>query len=136
MSKGNDPNAAIALTNLGRTIDSIARLVAKGRDVVEGDQFLPYAAQWLGIRLGQDVARLPEDWREQYPGVPWRNLRALGSRIEHHPRDVDLAILRDVFAVEIPAVRRVVWADIEVSRGIARTGEPGQGEGGGPVTTL
>jgi hypothetical protein len=56
---------ALSLVKLAETLDQITQLVTLGREQVETDPFLPLAAEQLGIRLGHDVAALPDDTRRQ-----------------------------------------------------------------------
>lgn len=54
---------AVALVNLDETLEKIAKIVDKGRAMVERDEFLPLAAQQLGVRLSHGAAAEPEEWR-------------------------------------------------------------------------
>ncbi|MGH3518581.1 MAG: HepT-like ribonuclease domain-containing protein [Haloechinothrix sp.] len=110
------PRTAVALINLHHTLERIAKITAKGRTAVEGDEFLPLAAQQLGIRLGHDVAALPEEWRATRPEIPWHSIRGLRTRLAHNYHEVDFDILWDAFVVNVPAMRDALSKYVDIAR--------------------
>src|SRR5688500_12482211 len=95
---GGDVVLARSIVELERTLARIEKLAAMGRAAVENDDFLPLAAQQLGVRLGHDAMALPEDWRDARPYIPWRSIRGLRNRLAHDYHQIDFDIVWSVFA--------------------------------------
>lgn len=110
------PRVALALVNLAHTLDQIADLVALGREKVEGDPFLPLAAEQLGIRLGHDINALPQEWREERRDIPWHSIRGLRNRLAHDYHEIDFDLLWDAYAAAVPGIRSGLADDIEAAR--------------------
>jgi uncharacterized protein with HEPN domain len=105
---GITPRIAATLLNLEETLSEITKLVARGRDVVEDDDFLPMAAQFLGIRLGEDVSNLTEEWRDAHPEVPWHDIRSLRNRLAHDYHSINFDLLWKAFSTGVPAMREML----------------------------
>lgn len=54
--------------------------------------------------MGEATKRLSDEFREQHPQLPWRELAGLRDRLVHDYRNIDLDILWDVVSVEIPVL--------------------------------
>lgn len=107
---------ALALVHLDETLRRITELVALGRETVEGDPFLPLAAEQLGIRLGHDVEALPEQWRAERPAIPWHSIRGLRNRLAHDYHEIDFDLLWDAYAVAVPGIRAGLSEDLAAAR--------------------
>lgn len=55
--------------------------------------------------IGEAASRLPEDLRNLHPDIPWRRIAGLRNRIIHEYFDVDLELLWEVLATELPALK-------------------------------
>jgi len=109
---------ALSLVNLAETLDQITQLVALGRERVEKDTFLPLAAEQLGIRLGHDVAALPDEWRAGHRRIPWHSIRGLRNRLAHDYHEIDFDILWDVYESAVPDMQAELAADFEVAQAL------------------
>jgi uncharacterized protein with HEPN domain len=84
--------AEIALTNIDydRFVDDfmINFVVARALEIV-----------------GEATKRLPQEVREAYPDIPWRDMAGMRDRIIHGYDNVDLRIMWDVVKQEIPQIK-------------------------------
>lgn len=113
-----DTRLARALLELDVTLTQIERMTQLGRLAVEQDEFLPLAAEQLGIRLGHDVAALPDGWKAQRPEVPWRSITGLRNRLAHNYHEIDFSILWSVFEQNAPALQAALAGDVEWARNV------------------
>ena len=95
--------------------DMAAEVVSRGRPAYDADLTLRLAAEAVSSRLGETVARLPENFRRDHGAVPWRLIRATRNRIGHDYNVIDHALLWAALAEQVPAhagyVRGVLEAD-------------------------
>ncbi|MBF2029754.1 MAG: DUF86 domain-containing protein [Oscillatoriales cyanobacterium C42_A2020_001] len=68
------------------------------------DQKTIAAVMYAIAIMGEATKRLSEEFREQYPQLPWRELAGLRDRLVHDYKNIDLDILWDVVSVEVPAL--------------------------------
>jgi len=55
--------------------------------------------------VGEATRRLPVSFREQYPNIPWQDMAGMRDRIIHGYDNVNLRIVWDVVARDIPDVK-------------------------------
>ena len=47
-------------------------------------------------QIGELVKRLPDDFRQQYKEIPWRNIAGLRDIVVHSYETIDSAVLWDI----------------------------------------
>ena len=89
-----------------RKIEAI--VAATNEDTFLKDEVLPAAVLHHLTVIGEAISRLSAALRERHPEVPWRQIIAVRHRIVHAYFDLDLQILWDAAAGEIPELHRQV----------------------------
>lgn len=55
--------------------------------------------------VGEAAKRVPDSIRDQAPGVPWREMAGMRDKLAHDYLGVDLNLVWDVVASELPSAR-------------------------------
>lgn len=55
--------------------------------------------------IGEAASRLPQEFREQHAGIPWRRIVGLRHRIVHEYFDVDLDLVWTIVHAELPPLK-------------------------------
>jgi uncharacterized protein with HEPN domain len=72
--------------------------------------------------IGEAVKNLPDDLRERYKEVPWRQIAGMRDFVAHVYFAIDLDILWDTITNDVPALRESVMRILESE---SRSGDPG-----------
>ena len=88
------------------------RLIARGRPEFDADEVLRLAAEAVLHKIGEAVARLPDDFVSIHPDVPWRRMRAARNLVAHRYEQVDYGLIWNAFAEDLPRdadrIRRIL----------------------------
>jgi uncharacterized protein with HEPN domain len=102
-----------ALTDLGEFAEMAARLVAQGHDSYDRDETVRLACEAVIHRVGEAVARLPEEFVDDFPDLRLRAFKGLRNVVAHRYHDVDYGILWETIAVDIPRLVAQITAIVE-----------------------
>ena len=83
-----------------------------GRDLAgfTGDAVLRLAVERAIEIISEAVRHIPEEVRDKYPDVPWRNIMAIGNKLRHEYHRVDADIMWDITQVHLKELRPVIEA--------------------------
>lgn len=105
MSESSEPQrdrTAATLKDLIRFTDAAARLVAGGKSVYDSDEAVRLAAEAILHKIGEAVARLPDEFVAAHPDVAWRSMKATRNIVAHHYQ-VDYEIIWNALVSRLPA---------------------------------
>ena len=58
--------------------------------------------------IGEAAKNVPEEIRQKYPQVPWRQMAGMRDRIIHAYFAVDYAVVWDTLKVDIPSLQPII----------------------------
>jgi uncharacterized protein with HEPN domain len=102
MTTNRDLESLIDIDYYGRsTLSFVSRMTQA--EFAE-DQKTIAAVMYAIAIMGEATKRLSDEFREEHPQLPWREIAGLRDRLVHDYKNIDLDILWDVVSVEIPAL--------------------------------
>lgn len=96
------------LRDLVRFADTAGRLVARGKKSYESDEAVRLAAEAVLHKIGEAVARLPDEFVADHPAVSWRSMKATRNIVAHEYEQVDYEIIWNALAHRLPREMEVV----------------------------
>ena len=69
-----------------------------------GDDRTIYAVERCFQIIGEAVKKLPPDFCDQYPIIPWRDMAKFRDKIVHDYGNVDLSIIWTIIKNDVPVV--------------------------------
>lgn len=69
---------------------------------LKNERILELALVRLVEIVGEAAARVSDESREKYPGIPWFQIVGMRNRLVHGYEEVDLDILWDTIKVDLP----------------------------------
>lgn len=77
-----------------------------GRDIFYTDPIYRNATALCILQIGELVGKLSEEFRAQYPTIPWREIKAMRNIVAHSYGTVDPETTWEVISDDIPALKR------------------------------
>lgn len=93
------------LSEVARCLDDGQEIVGLGKRRFDDDWVVQRAAKNIVTEFAETVNRLPIQFRENHPGVPWRTILGMRNRVVHVYERTDPEIVWAALAVEFPTVR-------------------------------
>ena len=103
-----DRNASI-LEHIISYCDQIQQTVERFGDdyaLFESDPIYRNAAALCILQIGELVGKLTDDFREQHPAVPWRQIKAMRNIVAHSYGSVDPETTWEIITDDIPALKK------------------------------
>lgn len=60
--------------------------------------------------IGEAVRNLPENFREKYPSIPWRQITGTRDKLIHEYFGVDIGLTWQVVKSDLPKLKRQILA--------------------------
>ena len=110
-----DRNASI-LGHIISYCDQIQQTVERFGDdyaLFESDSIYRNAAALCILQIGELVGKLTDDFREQHPAVPWRQIKAMRNIVAHSYGSVDTETTWEIITSDIPDLKRYCQVILE-----------------------
>jgi len=75
---------------------------------LKGDPVLTSSVMYQLIVVGEVVSKLPEHLLDNYPEIPWRQIKAARNRIVHDYYSVDIEILWAIIQQDLPKLEETL----------------------------
>ena len=86
------------------------RAKADAKRLLHEDRSFRHSVFFEFVVIGEEVARLSDDLRKRYPGIPWSKISAFRHRIAHGYFDLSLPIVLQLWTEELPRLRSQLLA--------------------------
>ena len=110
-----DRNASI-LEHIISYCDQIQQTVERFGDdyaLFESDPIYRNAEALCILQIGELVGKLTDDFREQLPAVPWRQIKAMRNIVAHSYGSVDPETTWEIITSDIPDSKRYCQVILE-----------------------
>jgi uncharacterized protein with HEPN domain len=108
----HDPK--VSFLQMRDTVREVASLTQnKSHDDLAKDRVLNLALTRLLEVLGEAATRIPEEIRNKYPELPWKQVISLRNRLIHAYDQVDLEILWEIVSEDLPPLSKQLNQIIE-----------------------
>lgn len=96
-------NVEDALAEMAKYAATAARLVERmALEELQADERTSLALERAIEILGEAASRVPHDWRERHPELPWREMIGTRNRLAHAYFTTELFVLHDVATKLLP----------------------------------
>jgi uncharacterized protein with HEPN domain len=85
---------------------AVALASGRTRHEIQADEVTQLALTRLLEIVGEASGRVAADYRKAHPEIPWAAIGGLRNRLVHAYFDVDLDVLLDIVANDLPALIR------------------------------
>jgi uncharacterized protein with HEPN domain len=99
---------ALYLADIRDAVGKILRYTSGGRDEFFSDSMRQDAVIRNLEVMGEAVRKVSTETREAHPEVPWRQIAATRDRVIHGYFTVDLEIVWEIVATELPRLREAL----------------------------
>lgn len=79
-----------------------------GRDGLARDRIMTRALERCFEIVSEASRRIPDEWKGEYPHIPWPQIAALGNRLRHNYDVVELATLLVIIEDDLPPLAEAV----------------------------
>jgi uncharacterized protein with HEPN domain len=94
------------LQDLADFIDMAREVTSRTREAYDADITLRLAGEAIVSKVGEAVSRLPEDFKQANPRVPWRSIRGARNLNSQYYHRIDHHIIWLTLERELPEIGR------------------------------
>ena len=94
------------LQDLADFIDMAKEVTSRTREAYDADITLRLAGEAIVSKVGEAVSRLPEDFKQANPRVPWRSIRGARNLNSQYYHRIDHHIIWLTLERELPEIGR------------------------------
>ena len=94
------------LQDLADFIDMTREVTSRTREAYDADITLRLAGEAIVTRVGQAVSRLPENFKQVNPQVPWRSIKGARNLTSQYYHRIDHHIIWLTLERELPEIGR------------------------------
>ena len=98
-----DPHVALRHM-LDHANEAVSLVRGKSQPHLNGDRLLQLALTRLVEIVGEAASRVPKELQDRHQAIPWREIVSARNRLIHGYDFVDLDILWEIVATDLPAV--------------------------------
>lgn len=88
--------------------EAAKEIVARGRSAWSSDRLLRLAGEAVIGRIADAAGRLPEDFREQMPQVPWDDIRDIRILVDHIYHRINYDALWTTLEGDVPHLMKTL----------------------------
>ena len=92
------------LTYCGQ-IEATVRRFGDDYETFAVDPIYRNAAALCILQIGELVGKLSDEFREQHPSIPWRQIKAMRNIVAHHYGSIDASTTWEIIKEDIPELR-------------------------------
>lgn len=89
---------------LDHASEAIGLARGKTRQDLDSDRLLQLALTRLVEIVGEAASRVPKELQDRHPSIPWREIVSARNRLIHGYDFVDLDILWEIVATDLPGL--------------------------------
>jgi uncharacterized protein with HEPN domain len=101
-------DSRVYLAHILERIDRINLFTDRGRDAFFADAMIQDAVVRNLEVIGEAAKRVPDDYRQVHPTIPWRSLAALRDVLIHQYEGVSLPEVWEVVEKHLPPIREAL----------------------------
>ncbi len=98
----------VYLAQILECIERISKYTSDGKKVFLADQLTQDAVIRNFEIIGEAAKRVPEDYKQSHPKIPWRGLTAFRDVLIHQYEGVDLQEVWKVIEKELPSLKAAI----------------------------
>ena len=95
-----------------RQIEQTVERFGNDAAIFQNDPIYRNAAALCILQIGELVGRLTDDFKEQHPAIPWRQIKAMRNIVAHSYGTVDPETTWEIITDDIPTLKEYCEAII------------------------
>lgn len=105
-----------ALDRLGHIREAITKIIKytkRGRRRFDREEATQNSIIYYLQIIGEAASAIPQEFRERYPEIPWRQMISTRNKLIHNYEGIDLDIVWETATISIPDLKPKIDAILE-----------------------